>query len=407
MPQETEAHPGRAGKAYQWIRKAVPLSLAVLPTLLWAAYDESDPVVLEAKVKYMHDDNLFRLADGVDPRSVRGDARRADSVIEPRVAARVNLPASRQLLQFDGEVFSPHYLHHDELNYTGWQGLLAWQWQVGSDWQGQLSYGDRKRLSSFEDVLLGVRDLYRTRSADVSANRRLGAVWMVGVNAGGSRERHDARQFNDYDEKHWGVGVTAQTGKGSVFTLRSSITELDYVDDTLVALGAPQRGFTQRGLDLSWEVPVTGLTKAGGNVGWVRWKDKATGSHSNRLVGGVNASWQATERITLDGSYDRSFDDPGQNRVRRIIDTYRVAAYWQYHPKWTFSGEVRYEDRAGARKEEGSIDEQTLLWRLAATYRPHPAVDVNAYVQQQGRDADTASSQYDSTQYGLSAQVRY
>ncbi|TJZ67998.1 outer membrane beta-barrel protein [Chitiniphilus eburneus] len=381
------------------------LCAAMLPAA-HAAYDESDAVVLEARLRYRYDDNLFRLPDAADAGVVLGDTQRGDHLIEPRVGVKAQWPVSRQLFTFNGEVFAPHYLHYDELDYTGWDGEAAWQWAVGSNVGGRLSYGDRKSLSSFEDVLGGIKDLYRTRTAEASGNWQIGPTWSLGASIGGTEERHEARQYQDYDEHHVAVGVTAQTGKGSTFTLRGTMSELEYVEN-LGFISADQRGYRQHGVDFAWQIPVTGLTRFGGSIGWVSWKDKAGGEATDNFIGGINAQWQATERTSVELAYERAFDDPGQNLVRRITDTYRIRADWRYHPKWIFTGEVRYEDREIARDTLGDIQDQTLYWRLASTFRPTNAIDLIAYVEQQGRDSNVPSNEYDSMQYGLTANWRF
>ncbi|GLS04624.1 hypothetical protein GCM10007860_17710 [Chitiniphilus shinanonensis] len=384
---------------------AVMLCAAMLPAA-HAAYDESDAVVLEAKLRYRYDDNLFRLADSDNAGVVLGDSQRGDHMVEPRVGVKAQWPVSRQLFTLNGEVYRPHYFHYDELDYTGWEGEGAWQWAVGSTLAGRLSYSDRKSLSSFEDVLGGIKDLYRTRNAEASGNWQLGPTWSLGAGVGATEERHEARQFLDYDERHATVGATAQTGKGSTFTVRGMVSELEYTEDYGFAR-ADLRGYRQHGVDFGWQIPLTALTTFGGSVGWVSWKDKAGGDATDNFIGGLNLRWQATERTSVELAYERAFDDPGQNLVRRITDTYRVRADWRYHPRWIFSGEVSYEDREIARDTLGDIEDQTLYWRLASTYRPTNSIDLVGYVEQNGRDSNLQTNEYDSMQYGLTATWRF
>ncbi|WP_255989317.1 hypothetical protein [Chitinolyticbacter albus] len=378
--------------------------MLVLP--VWAAYDPTDPLVLEAQLGVRHDDNLFRLSDGVDPVGRLGDDQRSDTVIEPRMSLHGRLPVSRQTLYVDAEVWAPMYLHYDDLNYTGWSGEAGWNWQLGNDWSGMLRYSDLETLSSFEDVARGVVDMYRNRTGEARADWRLVSNWVVSGGVTVTGERHDLRTDLDYDETRWTLGTTVRTGKGSEFGVQANYAELEYRRGLLGQM-ATRRGYRQHGADLIWRWPVTGLTELGGSFGWVNWQRFEGGNASNNFVGAVNASWQLSERLDFDLALSRSFDDPGQNLVRRVIDRYQLNATFDATSKVTVLLAGRYDKRSAARSGLGGFDDETLFFRSVVDYQFHRAVTARAYVQWQSREAELSTQDYDSTMYGASLIGRF
>lgn len=380
--------------------------VGVLALPAWAAYDPTDPVVLEAQLGVRHDDNLFRLGDGVDPVGRLGDDQRSDTVIEPRMALRGQWPVSRQAFYADAEVYRPMYQHYDDLDYTGWRGDFGWRWQVGNDWSGRLSYGDREALSSFEDVSRGIVDMYRNRRGEARADWQLNSRWMASGSVEVSSERHDTRQDLDYDQTRWTLAMMASTGKGSQVGVQASYAELEY-REPLPGLAIDRRGFRQHGIDLVWQWPVTALTQLGGSFGWAQWQRFEGGEASDNFVGALNATWKPIDRLELGLELSRSFDDPGQNLVRRIIDRYQLEASYAATSKIDLRLTARREDREAARSDIVGLDDSTTYFRAGIDYQLHRAITARAYAQWQQRDADLPEQDYDSMMYGASLLARF
>ncbi|XZG69473.1 hypothetical protein ACTSKR_12530 [Chitinibacteraceae bacterium HSL-7] len=369
-----------------------------------AAWDESDPLQLEAKLAYRYDDNLFRLNDAEAPRA---GGPRGDSIIEPSLLARFRLPVSRQMLSVEARVFTSLYQHYDDINYTGWDLSGGWNWVVGNSWSGSLGYSDKKSLSSFEDQLVANVDLYRNKRLSGSAAYQVSSNWQLGVNAARIAERHERDTFDSYDQTVWGMSLATATGKGSSLTLSYQQSELEYIE-RYALLPDLERGYDQSSFDLAWQWPLTGKVEVGGNLGWSTWKSlDGLSDRTDNWLGGLNARWKMTDKTVLDANLSRDYDDPGQNLVRRVRDRVAVGVKSAVTSKVSLGARTGWDQKQTARKDLPDQQQQTWWWRLTSSYQVHRAVALNAFVAAQSRNSDVALEDYDAMQAGVSAEVRF
>ncbi|HSC79155.1 MAG TPA: hypothetical protein VLC08_02275, partial [Chitinolyticbacter sp.] len=228
--------------------------------------------------------------------------------------------------------------------------------------------------------------------------------WVVSGGVTLAEERHDLRTDLDYDETRWTLGTTVRTGKGSELGVQANYAELEY---RLPGLIATRRGYRQHGADLVWRWPVTGLTELGGSLGWVNWQRFEGGDSSNNFIGALNARWQPTEQLQFELALSRSFDNPGQNLLRRIMDRYQLDATYEVTSKVRLRMTGRYDERSAARGELASFDDETLFLRTGVDFQVYRAISALAYVQWQSRNAALPTQDYDSTMYGASLIGRF
>ncbi|BCL74664.1 hypothetical protein JHS3_04000 [Jeongeupia sp. HS-3] len=367
-----------------------------------AAVDDSDFIVAYADVSTVFDSNVFRLADAV-PASQYGGSK-SDTIIDPRIGFRMNWPLSRQQLVLEAEVSRPSYLQHQQLDYVGWQALAAWDWQLGSDLSGRLSYGDDRSLSEFEDVMLGVKDLVRQQRGDLSAAYALTSNWALLASLGLSEQQHDRRDYLDLRQENASGGVRYRSDLGSELSVSLDYLRVDYLQD-LWLLPADERGYRQWMAKLGGVWPLSAKTTLRANYGVTSWKYRFDSEWQRSPTGGLGLAWQASEKTRLYADFQRSFEAPGQNIGRNLLENYRVGANWQATSRTGLELSWRREDKQV--RQVLAYSDQSDFWRLGLSYRPDAALQVSLYAQYQARHSQLPGNDYQASQLGIDLKLQY
>src|SRR3954451_6677454 len=103
-----------------------------------------DRLELFAQQRLTYDDNVFRIARGVDPRPITGSQSKSDIYSTTTLGLNLNVPVSRQVFQAGLAWNVLRFNKFDDLDYTGHAGRALWLWRLGNDLSGQLGYNDTK-----------------------------------------------------------------------------------------------------------------------------------------------------------------------------------------------------------------------------------------------------------------------
>ncbi|AOY01883.1 hypothetical protein BJP62_16375 [Jeongeupia sp. USM3] len=381
----------------------VAVSLAgLLAPATQAAVDETDPLIVHADVSTVYDSNVFRLADGVPAAQYGGS--KADVIVDPSVGIRANWPVSRQVLLLDAQLSRPTYTRHRQLDYTGWQGLLAWDWQWGSAWSGRLGYSDERTLSEFEDVQLGIKDLVRKQGGELSTAYALTSDWALQGSLTSSRQQHDRRRYLDLRQDGAGGGVRYRSGLGGEVSARLDYMQVEY-SEALLTMPADERGYRQWQARLGGVWPLGAKTRLQAGYGWTNWKYRIEDDWQRSPTGDIALSWQASEKTRLYADYRRAFEAPGQNIGRNLIEGYGVGGAWQATALVGVELSWRREDKQ--LRQVLAYSQQTDYWRLGLKYRPDPAWQLSVYGQHQARDSALSQNDYRAVQAGVDLKVMF
>jgi hypothetical protein len=197
-----------------------------------AATDAADPFDFFVSDRYLHDDNLFRVPQGLvptDPVTSRVRSR-DDSInrLSAGIAARVD--AARQVFSLNLRADDVRYQQNDDLDYTGGSGTLMWDWQLGHGWSGRVQGRYDRTLASFSNYQLFVRDIVDVASYGAQLHYDIGSRW--GVYAGGNiaTAKHSAeiRRANEFRGETGRAGVEYKTPSGNVFALGYDFTDATF-----------------------------------------------------------------------------------------------------------------------------------------------------------------------------------
>ena len=377
---------------------------ACWPTLSVAAFDPTDAFQIFANIGVTHDNNLFRLPDnalfGVDP------DKKSDTLFTKGVGFKVDKELSRQRLMADANLYQTTFDKNSELDYTGYDGRLAWLWRVGNDWDGEASYRKKKALGGFSDELLKAKDLIETEYYLFNGGYQFGARWRLGAELTKEDQEHSAdnQRRLDLDAKAAAVNLTYRTPADNSIVLQARRTDRDY--PFLFVNDHREDRITTTG---TWR--LSGLLRLEGQLGHVDVShDQAVIRDFSGYTWRAGGVWDATGkvRLSLTGYKDiRLYEDRATSYI--VAHGFNVTPIYAITAKINLQGLFIWERRdfrgvGDPNFVVGSQREDIFrLGRVALTYQPLRFVDLSLSFESGDRSSNVVFNNISINSYDYQA----
>jgi exopolysaccharide biosynthesis operon protein EpsL len=274
--------------------------------LLLAARDASalwgDRLELFALERITYDDNVFRIARGVDPRPITGSQSKSDVYTTTSLGFNLNVPWSRQVFQAGYASNMFRYKTFDDLDMTGHEGRALWLWQLGNDLSGQLGYNETKAQAAFAGVGARVFDPVHTKIAFGNAVYNVTPSWRLNAGAAETRQRHqvDTRKLNDADIGTGNVGLAYVNSAGNQLGVAARREEGEYPNREFVpGLSIVDNSYHQRGAGPFAEWQLTGQSHLSARAERIRREyDNTPERNFDATVGRIAHDWVYSGRLT-------------------------------------------------------------------------------------------------------------
>lgn len=366
----------------------------------------------EVGVEYVR--NLLRVEtpEQAAAESPTGDRRTSDTVRRASGGLTFEADHGRQSIDLTGQLTREDYVHFEQLDHTGYQGLVAWQWGVGRLVDGVLGWRAVRELDDFDNRDGAELNFQVRRELRAGAGLAITPRWRAELEWRGDRSENTLadRQRFDREERTVDlavlyvaepvlrVGLGAQTRAGD-YLRRNAANAPDLAtryDDTTVDLRATwapsgiseldvRLGRTRRDLEPVQDQGFTGTT---GRVIYRRTisgKTRASLEVYRNLFSvedvdanfledtGVRlqASWQALAKLRLTGfagyvdrSYEGGVPQAGGEQRREFSRTGGVTLRWQVLERLGVIVDAEREI-----EQSNQPGESSAFWRAALLVR--------------------------------------
>lgn len=178
--------------------KALVALVTAAPVLDAAALwrDQLTPFISETVTQ---DNNVFRLADGVNPQLVIGAPSPKDVYFATSAGVGFDVPVAAQRLVGEVALNRYHFDRFDELDFSGYTARAVWQWRIGDRFNGDLGHDRSEALASLSNVQSGTRsttpNVIRTERSYVSATYEPVSRWQFRVDLRDASQQNGALQY--------------------------------------------------------------------------------------------------------------------------------------------------------------------------------------------------------------------
>lgn len=197
-----------------WLRGLTVLALAT-GAMLWAKNSHAlfdgrlEPFVAHAVI---HDDNVFRLSERLDPASVLGSSSKSDTYRTTSAGLNLDVPVGRQRIQGGLSFNQNRFDRFSVLDFNERHGRALWQWVAGDDFSGRLGYTTDRALASLANIQGGVQlstpNPLETKKALLDAVYLLTPRWRLRGEVSRLEQSNGAPALQVNDIRNDSIGVT-------------------------------------------------------------------------------------------------------------------------------------------------------------------------------------------------------
>ena len=413
IDSQAQRGPVRARSAYPALRPALTLltvgvalgSLPVDAAELQSEREEGFGVRLSQSVRW--EDNVFRLADGEQPRE--GESK-SDRVSRTAAGLSFDHMYSLQRVMAAFDVVRRSYAEHDELDSTTRSGLLRWDWATGKQWTGTAQLLQREAPRSFDDVDRRIRSINTLQRAGLSADYWLHPDWSILAGAEQTRSRYsDSRSSaSEYDETAVEAGVGYQPKSGNRLSLVLRHADGEYPNRTVTTTRDPE--YTQRDVRLRGDWVLTGISKLSGYLGYT---DREYSTVSNLDFSGptgrIAFDWSPTGKLSFQVVARREIGSEYE-----VLDNYVLTRGVGLEATWTATDKLALIARGERlRRDHGDTSLSSLgkdrrrTYGLRLDYEALRTVTLSASATRVERYSADSAFDYDANIFGVDLKLEF
>jgi exopolysaccharide biosynthesis operon protein EpsL len=373
----------------------------------------------------MRDDNVFRISGQSDPLTALGAPSKADTVNTTSVGLNLNLPLSRQRI-LGGLSFSKNrYDRFTVLDFTERHARASWQWQVGSDFSGQLGYTNDRALASLANVQGGIQgstpNALETKKTFVDATYRVTPRWQLRGEVSRIEQDNELaeRQANDIRNDGAGLALSYVTPAETRIGLELQRQDGELPNPQLVNATLVDNSYRQDRVAVAFDWTVSGLSRLRASAGRVErsfvqlpLRDHSTG------IFHADYEWRPTDKLTLVAAAQKDIAAPdeinaGVNIGFVLVKGIALRPVYRMTEEVSVSGLLDYSDLeylGDPGLALGTVaprSDRVRTVALAVSYQPIRAVRLHLGLRRETRTSTAAFGDYEADIVSLGARLAF
>jgi hypothetical protein len=406
---------GNLNRQRWWV--FVALAAAQWPGAVLAADAAERNVSLRLGERLTHEDNLYRLPDGIDPADVvGGETSRDDLMNSTSVALAGRWMQGEQGVALDAAMAENRFADNGDLDNTSGRGALDWSWRFGSRWSG-LAGGRRERtLAGFSNSLSLQKDVFDTAMTHVDARFAAGARWRALASARDTTTSHDneARRRDDVEIRAASAGLEYATPREDSLALEYHRARAVFPAQALVAGEGSASDYEERGASLKLGYKFTEKLHLSASTGYVeRSYALAPRGDFSGDVWSATLKWSPTETTQIELKRFRELNahlDAESDHF--VADGAGVVATWLPIDTIGLSIEVSREQQSYIGADVDLLGEPTrrdtpVAGSFRFTYTPRARASFEVAYREETRESNRFRFDYDAAVVSVAGEIRF
>jgi len=185
-----------------------------------------------------HDTNVFRVNDPAQAGDLINGTDTSDSYWSVETGFDSQFSYQRQKFGLRGRVFRNDYDQFDDVDFTGGDAALNWDWAVGNLWDGELGYEFRRALRDFANQVTPHIDVGSSSQLSALVARKLGTHLRLAAHGKLVETEFSQEDRLDLHRASTGLSLAYASRQGNILSLDADYStkesqgnaNLDYTD---------------------------------------------------------------------------------------------------------------------------------------------------------------------------------
>jgi exopolysaccharide biosynthesis operon protein EpsL len=391
------------------------MAIGVMPTKSQAMSSPDDTIRPYIATNLLYDSNFLRLSDNVDPVLVSGKSDKSDFVKQVTAGFEMDWTLSRQHFIVNANINRNWFQNYTTLDYTGWDTLAQWNWQVGNDLDGDIGYSNAQVLGSFVQLNSLVNNLRNNQRAFASAGYLFHPNGKIKLGFFRIESQLDGtgRQFSNNIEDNAELNLQYLSPTGSIFGLRVLGTSGEFPDRELTTDDLLDNAYTRMNYYITWDWHASVKTRVTGQVGYTQQRYEHFGSRDfSDIVAALDLNWQANDTTLLELSARREIV-----QADTLFSSFMLTEgiwlnlSWQATPKIALRLPVSYQEQqylgGGVGVGLDQQKDQVGNVGLSLMYYPVESISIGPVLNYEKRDSNNPFRAYETESAGINLQVAF
>jgi exopolysaccharide biosynthesis operon protein EpsL len=369
---------------------------------------------VNASVNY--DDNVYRFSSSERARQFLGSTDTSDVVKQVGLGVNVNLRLSRQLINLSSSINKNSYDRFKSLDNTGKSNALRWNWQLGSDLNGQVGISEQQAISGFNETRTQDRNLTTTNQKFANLNWNFIPDWSLRVNREKNTFENDteSNKVLDREDEVFEAGINYQNQLNTNLGLAYRVVDSSYPNrfGFLLNTFGKESTLKESIFTVAW-APTT-KTRISTRLSKVTLERESANVDG---FSGVNQRWiidhALTGKINLNMSAYKNI-----SQVDDVLSSFVDITGFSFNPSWSITSKLllrpgfNYEERSYIGTSSNTLNNEDRLDEtedasLGLVYLPTFKTSVQLLYRGEKRTSNLANAGYRFNSLNLSVNYQY
>jgi exopolysaccharide biosynthesis operon protein EpsL len=394
------------------------LLLGLLSSKVFAVSSQDDTIKPYVASTLQYESNFLRAPDNANSSSLGGKSDKSEFIKQAAAGFDMDWAVSRQHFIIRANLNQNWFQNFDSLDYLGWKTLAQWNWQLGSNLNGEIGYANAQEMGGFEYT-------NRIQNNLLNLQRSFANVAYL-FHPNGKVKLDLFRSEFQYANKSNGLQLSHNIEDNVALNL-------EYLSDTRSTAGLqiiatdgqyPERQFTIGSIDDNaytrmkyagiWSWIISDKASIDGLFGYTHQQyAHVSGRNFAEFIGSVNTGWRITEKILLKLS------------IRREVDSYAAQTFsflvkegawfdptWQFSPKFSITLPMTYQQQqflGNVSNIDFSQQRKDIVSNIGVNlkYSPLDNISTGTVLSYESRDSNISSRSYKSFSAGINLMVNF
>lgn len=393
------------------------LLLGGMPSKSYAVASPDDTIKPYVASTLLYDSNFLRLSDTADPVALTGQSDKSEFVKQVAAGFDLDWTVSRQHFIVHANVNQNWFQNFTTLDYTGWDTLAQWNWQLGNNLDGEIGYANAQALGGFGQLNGVLDNLINSQRYFANGGYLFHPNGKIKLGVFRTERDFDgtSRQFSNNAENNVQADLQYLSPTGSTLGLQVIATDGEYPERVILPGSTQDNAYTRMNYALTWDWHSNSKTRIDGLVGYVQQDYENFGFRNfDDIIAQVNLNWQASEKTILDLSARRQVSQ-ADNLFSSFVLTQGIwfDFNWQATPKIALMLPISYQEQdylgGGGTSAVGFGQQKDKVTNvgLNVMYHPLDSISIGPVLSFENRESNNPIASYESKSAGVNLQADF